>query len=156
MNPLRFYAMEAAREWTRLSHRDHDMPFSTFRPSRHCLRPAVALAALAAGLAGLPGPAQAAKFDGRWSVVIVTQSGDCDPAYRYEVQVADGKVSYAGSESFDVSGSVASSGAVNVAISRGAQRASGAGRLAGNGGSGTWSGKSSTSACSGRWEAERR
>lgn len=112
------------------------------------------LAAVAALV--LSGPAFAAKYDGSWSVVIVTQSGDCDPAYRYELSVKDGKVSYAGTESFDVSGSVSGSGAVNVTINRGEQRANGGGQLSGSKGSGKWSGKSSTSACAGRWEAEKR
>lgn len=123
-------------------------PVSTFR--LHAAAAAIALAALA------PIGAQAASFDGNWSVVIATQSGDCDPAYRYELKVKDGKVSYAGTDSFDISGSVSGAGAVSVSIRRGSQSASGTGKLSGNAGSGKWSGKSSTSACSGRWEAERR
>lgn len=102
------------------------------------------------------GPALAAKYDGSWSVVIVTQSGDCDQAYRYALNIKDNKVSYAGTENFTVSGGVSGSGAVNVTISRGEQSASGSGQLSANSGSGKWSGKSSTSACSGRWEAEKR
>jgi len=114
--------------------------------------PAVALAIIL----GAATPAAATKFDGQWSVVIATQSGDCDAAYRYEVRVAGGKVSYAGAESFDVSGAVAGSGAVKVTIRRGAQAANGSGKLSGTHGSGKWSGKSATSACAGTWEADRR
>ena len=117
------------------------------------------LTAGAAGLAAalvLAGPAWAAKYDGSWSVVIVTETGDCDQAYRYALNIADNKVTYGGTESFTVSGAVLGSGAVNVTISRGEQRASGSGQLSGAKGSGKWSGKSSTSACAGRWEAEKR
>lgn len=103
-----------------------------------------------------PQLAHAAKFDGIWSVLIATQSGDCDQAYRYDLQIKDSKVSYAGGNGFDVSGSVSGSGAVNVTIRRGAQQASGSGQLSATSGSGKWSGASSTSKCSGRWEAERR
>lgn len=100
--------------------------------------------------------ARAASFDGHWSVLIVTQKGDCDAAYRYEVRIAGGTVSYAGTGDFTVSGRVNAGGGVNVSIQRGNQSANGSGRLRGNSGAGNWSGKSPTAACSGRWEAERR
>ena len=35
-----------------------------------------------------------ASFDGTWRVTIVTQSGNCDPAYSYPVKVEGGRVSY--------------------------------------------------------------
>lgn len=103
----------------------------------------------------LPG-ARAASFDGNWSVLIITQTGDCDPAYRYEVRIDGGRLSYAGTGDFTVSGNVGGSGAVSVSVRRGQQSANGSGRLRGNAGSGSWSGKSTTAACGGRWEAERR
>ena len=43
-----------------------------------------------------------------------------------------------------------------VGVSAGGQSATGYGRLSGNSGQGSWSGRSSTSQCSGHWEAERR
>lgn len=114
-----------------------------------------AAAGLAAAIA-LAGAAHAATaHDGTWKVTIITQSGDCDPAYSYPVRVSGGKVSYAGDGSFDISGSVADTGAVSVAIARGEQRAEANGKLAGNAGSGKWSGKSATTTCTGRWEAIR-
>jgi hypothetical protein len=96
-----------------------------------------------------------ASFDGAWKVTIITQSGNCDPAYSYPVRVEGGRVAYNGDNSFEVSGSVGESGAVSVSIGRGDQHASGTGKLAGNAGSGQWNGKSSSTACSGRWEAIR-
>jgi len=95
------------------------------------------------------------SFDGAWRVTIVTQSGNCDPAYSYPVKVEGGRVVYNGDNNFEVSGSVGESGAVSVTIGRGDQHASGTGKLAGNAGSGQWTGKSSSTACSGRWEAVR-
>jgi hypothetical protein len=94
-------------------------------------------------------------FDGSWRVTIITQSGNCDPAYSYPVKVEGGRVSYSGDGSFDISGRVGDAGAVSVAIARGDQKASASGKLSANAGSGQWSGKSSSAACSGRWEAVR-
>ncbi|MCF2521236.1 hypothetical protein [Bradyrhizobium sp. G127] len=126
------------------------------------LNPAAMLFALgavaAAGLAvvALSGPAKAgASFDGAWRVTIITQAGNCDPAYSYPVRVEGGRVSYAGDGSFDISGHVGEAGTVSVTIARGDQKASGSGKLSANSGSGQWSGKSSSTACSGRWEAAR-
>lgn len=94
-------------------------------------------------------------FDGAWRVTIITQSGNCDPAYSYPVKVEGGRVTYSGDGSFDISGHVGDAGAVSVTIARGDQKASGSGKLSANSGSGQWSGKSSSTACSGRWEATR-
>jgi hypothetical protein len=101
-------------------------------------------------------PAGAAAFDGSWSVVIITENGTCDRAYRYPVRVVNGELRYEGEAGIAISGRVDGSGKLNATISRGEQSASGTGRLSRTAGSGTWSGKSRTSACSGRWEAERR
>jgi len=101
-------------------------------------------------------PAQArGPFDGNWSVLIVTDSGSCDRAYRYALKIADGRVFY-DDPSFSVSGHVDARGNVSVGVSAGGQSANGSGRLSGNYGDGHWSGRSSSSACSGHWEAERR
>jgi hypothetical protein len=111
--------------------------------------------ALAAAIA-LAGAARAgAAYDGSWRVTIITQSGNCDPAYSYPVKVESGRVSYSGDGDFDISGHVGEAGAVSVAIARGDQKASASGRLSASSGSGQWSGKSSSTACSGRWEATR-
>ncbi len=104
----------------------------------------------------LTGPAKAAPQDGRWSVVVITEQGTCDQAYRYEVSVADGRISYAGREQVNFSGTVGGTGAVNVNIRLGEQGATGSGRLSGSSGNGTWRGTGNNGSCSGRWEAERR
>ena len=98
--------------------------------------------------------ADPAKFDGTWSVLIVTQQGKCDRAYRYPVRISNGSVGYAGEAAFNVSGSVGANGAVTVTVSRGSQSAKGTGRMSDTDGSGTW--VASSGDCSGTWTAERR
>ncbi len=113
-----------------------------------------ALAGFAAlTLLAMAAPSRAAmSFDGAWSVLVVTEKGDCDRGYRYPVKISNGTVGYAGEASFTVSGHVTDNGAINVKVSRGDKSAQGAGQLAGNSGSGAWK----AGACSGIWTAERR
>lgn len=94
-------------------------------------------------------------FDGSWSVLIVTDAGTCDRAYRYALHIANGRVFY-DDPSFSVSGRVDPRGDVHVRVSAGGEQANGSGQLTANSGHGLWSGHSSTSSCSGHWEAERR
>jgi len=119
-------------------------------------RIALALLVVAAAAFQLPGFAAAVTpFDGRWSVVIETEHGACDRAYRYGIKIENGKVSYAGENAFDIRGQVAHNGRVHVRVSRGGSYADGHGRLSKDRGSGTWRGIGS-GVCSGRWIAERR
>ncbi len=112
-----------------------------------------AAAALATSLGTTSAAVAANSFDGAWSVLIVTDSGDCDRAYRYALHITNGKISY-DDPSFNVSGHVDPRGHVNVTISAGGQCASGSGRLSGDSGQGHWIGRSSTSSCSGHWQAD--
>jgi hypothetical protein len=121
------------------------------------LRPMIPVFAVLAGLAGLAGPAPAASnFDGNWSVLVITENGTCDRAYRYPVRVVNGVLSYEGEAGVTISGRVDQSGRMNATVQRGEQSANGSGRLSSSSGTGTWKGKSSTTACAGRWEAEKR
>jgi hypothetical protein len=114
-----------------------------------------ALTILAATAVPASAPATAkSNFDGHWSVLIVTQKGTCDRAYRYPVKIQNGAVGYAGSASFTVSGKVGDNGAVTVLVARGSTSAKGQGRLSGTDGSGLWT--ASSGECSGTWTAERR
>jgi hypothetical protein len=116
-----------------------------------------ALAMLAASaLPASPAPMGATKqnFDGTWSVLIVTEKGTCDRAYRYPVRISNGSVGYAGEASFNVSGNVGQNGAVTVTVSKGNQSARGSGQLSAAGGSGHW--VAGSGECSGSWTAERR
>jgi len=94
----------------------------------------------------------APRYDGVWSVSIVTKKGDCVASYRYPMKIANGVLANGGAIAIDVSGKVASSGAVVVKLSHGDTSATGSGKLAGNLGSGSWH----TTSCSGSWTAERR
>jgi hypothetical protein len=97
-------------------------------------------------------PARAAEFDGRWSVLVITEKGDCDPGYRYEVMVGQGQVNYAGDAAIGMDGTIAPNGNVKVSVGRHGEHTTGIGRLSSNAGVGTWR----SDACAGRWEAERR
>jgi hypothetical protein len=112
---------------------------------------------LAAG-ATVPIAAPAAartSFDGRWSVLIVTERGDCDRGYRYPIAIVNGRVQHApneGDPSFLIAGRVSAGGAVNVSVRRGDQAAQGSGRLSLSNGEGRWR----SASCAGYWQAERR
>lgn len=111
--------------------------------------------AVFAGLLVSAGSADAQQqFNGRWSVEVITEQGNCDKAYRFPVVIEDGQARYGGSEGFNATGSVASNGSVTGSISRGQTRADIKGRLAGAAGSGTWA--SGSGGCSGRWVGEKR
>jgi hypothetical protein len=96
----------------------------------------------------------AQKFDGKWSVLIVTEQGNCDRAYRYPLLIQNGNVLYGGKKNFNVSGQVQPSGAVVVSVTQGNQGALGTGQLSGKYGSGKW--QAPAGGCSGRWQADKR
>src|ERR1700693_378482 len=107
--------------------------------------------------ASAPGSARStqASFDGRWSVVIITDAGTCDRSYRYGLVVSRGRMSYAGDSGVVVSGGVDPRGRVSVSRRSGQAAAQGSGRLSRSGGEGRWQGASSGARCSGRWLGER-
>jgi hypothetical protein len=115
---------------------------------------AVTLAtAFAACTVSFAPPANAAPFDGSWSVLIVTRSGACDPSFRTSVFITNGIVTGGGGAS--ISGRVSNNGAVNVTVSGGPGTAHGTGRLSRNGGGGSWRGSGGQGTCSGSWSASR-
>ena len=121
----------------------------------HTAASALAIAMLAAAtVPASPAPAGKPNFDGAWSVLIVTEKGTCDRAYRYPIKIENGTVDYAGSASFTVTGKVGANGAVTVTVARGNQSASGTGRMSLTDGTGRWS--TASGECSGTWSAERR
>ncbi len=93
------------------------------------------------------------SYDGNWSVVINTLRGDCGSALRYSVRIIGGQVQGV-DQNAQVAGVVNASGLIRVAVAQAGRQASGAGRLAGNSGSGLW--RTSTGECSGQWTAARR
>lgn len=108
-------------------------------------------------LAGSSEPARAqSTFDGSWSILIITDTGECDRAYRYGIRIVRGQIVYDGEAGVTFTGHVERNGRVTAAVQRGQQSATASGRLSGTSGTGMWKGLSNTGACSGRWEAERR
>jgi hypothetical protein len=103
-----------------------------------------------------PKPAPAINFDGRWSVVIITDAGACDRAYRYGVRISGGRIVYEGDSAAVINGQVDARGNVVVNLRYGQSSASGSGHLTESDGEGRWQGASTSSGCSGHWEAERR
>jgi hypothetical protein len=120
----------------------------TDRTSRKALFAFIAAAATLTSTTSFAMP----RYDGLWSVSVVTQKGDCDPGYRYPIRISNGALVNAGAAGFDISGKVGQTGAITVTLSAGGKSATGSGRLAGNGGGGLWTGGQ----CSGSWTAERR
>jgi hypothetical protein len=110
---------------------------------------------MAAAILSPQAQAQTNRFDGTWSVEVVTEQGGCDRAYRYSVVVENGRARYGGRENFDVQGQVRSNGAVSASIARGQDRANVTGRLSGEFGRGTWK-TSGGRVCAGVWNAEKR
>jgi hypothetical protein len=116
--------------------------------SRKTLCALVAAAATMASTTSFAMP----RYDGTWSVLVMTKKGDCDPGYRYPVRISNGKLVNAGDNPFTITGNVAQTGAITVTVSAGGKSATGIGKLDGDEGGGLWSGGS----CSGEWTAERR
>jgi hypothetical protein len=106
-----------------------------------------------------PGAALAApkeRHDGTWQVQMVTDSGICG-TNTYAITVEKGNVRYYGSPGetpAQISGQIASNGAVSLAIRRNSAQAEASGSLAGQAGSGVW--KVDSYGCSGRWSAQKR
>jgi hypothetical protein len=113
----------------------------------------VASASVAASVTlAAPASSSLPRYNGVWSVSIVTEKGDCDRGYRYPVRIANGVLANAGDTPFTITGKVAPTGAITVTVSHGNSSATGSGRLAGDIGGGSWTGGE----CSGTWTAERR
>jgi hypothetical protein len=123
----------------------------------HFRRAVLAFALVSGGVSTLGGAAVArTAFDGNWSVLIVTNSGACDRAYRYGVQITNGNVTYDGGGPINLQGRVAPNGSVRVLVTAGSQYANGSGRLSRDRGGGSWKGQGMSGTCAGTWQAERR
>lgn len=128
------------------------------------MKPAFVAALTLAALLGGPSSRSAAaepaeradpagRYDGTWSVQLVTQSGFCDASINAALVVTNGQVK-AGEAGVNVSGQIGGGGAVSLALRKGPASGAASGTLAATSGSGTWN--VSTLGCSGRWTAQRR
>ena len=114
------------------------------------------VAALALGLGALlsgSAIAEPAKFDGTWSVSLVAHGGLCGSGTSSTLTVQNGSVR-AGGSGVSVSGQVAPSGSVSLALQKSGVQGTASGKLSGSSGSGSWA--VSSLGCSGRWTAQRR
>jgi hypothetical protein len=101
------------------------------------------------------GKGRSHAYDGLWTVLIRTNSGPCDPSYRYPARIIGGQLLHADRDlSYRISGNVVSSGAIAVTVSKGLASAVGYGRLRGGSGRGRWTAGGNT--CTGIWTAMRR
>ena len=120
------------------------------------LRWALVAGALAASAAPDVAAAQAARpgaFDGTWNVTFTPKAGNCHASNTLPFSVSGPRVSSAGGGK--VTGGITRNGNVTVRITVGASYADGRGRLAGNSGTGRWSGLITGDQCSGVWQATR-
>jgi hypothetical protein len=131
-----------------------DTDMNTIRTTAAALATLSVLATSIAPAFAAPIASGKASYNGQWSVLIVTDRGTCDRAYRYPVKIENGSVGYAGTASFNVVGSVGDNGAVVVTVSKGDKSAKGTGKMGATAGSGTWT--AAGGECSGTWTAERR
>jgi hypothetical protein len=95
------------------------------------------------------------RYDGYWSILIVTDAGNCDHAYRFGLRIAGGRLFYDGVAGVELSGRVDARGNVRVGLHQGDSTAQGTGQLSESSGSGGWQGASPTARCSGHWLAAR-
>ena len=116
----------------------------------------IGAAALVTAFSATPASSARLNFDGPWSVLVVTEYGQCERAYRYGIEIANGRVLHDGNAGVQISGYVTPRGQVRVQVGQGDQQAVGTGRLSRVSGSGQWSGASPYQQCGGRWVAERR
>jgi hypothetical protein len=124
------------------------------------MKHALAALALGAGMVSF-GVSKAAsdkgRFNGIWSVQMVTDSGLCDRTYGYTLAIDSGDVRYIpapGDAPTKVTGQVSPDGSVDLDFRRSVAKADATGRLKANRGSGSW--KLNMLGCSGRWVAQRR
>jgi hypothetical protein len=95
--------------------------------------------------------ADTAKFDGAWSVSLVSSGGLCGSGASSTLTVQNGSVR--GGSGVSVSGQVGPGGSVSLALQKSGVQGSATGSLSGSSGSGSWS--VSSLGCSGRWTARR-
>jgi hypothetical protein len=110
---------------------------------------------LASAIALVPSAQAQNKFDGTWSVVVVTNTGPCEPSYRGQVQVVNSLVYAAGSGQGNFSGRVSPSGAVTVTLSVGSIYGVATGKLLVSSGSGSFRAQLNNERCAGSWNARR-
>ena len=93
------------------------------------------------------------SHDGSWHLSFATQSGACDTAYAFDVDITNGVISHP--NLVRLHGTVAPNGAARATVAVQDKFASGSGRLSATTGRGVWSGRSGSSKCAGYWTAQK-
>ena len=97
--------------------------------------------------------ARAAKFDGRWNVVLTTDVGQCEPSIPAAFAVKADDIMADAESALKADGAVEPNGSMWVRFSTGQDQYRAQGRLSAAGGSGVWS--SVSLYCGGKWRATR-
>lgn len=96
--------------------------------------------------------AEAASFDGRWSVRLTAASGSCPARYALPITVDEGQIRLSAFGA-NASGRVRGNGKLSLTVSREDDVLTARGALRGRTGSGSW--RSATQGCAGTWTAAR-
>lgn len=103
-------------------------------------------------------PANAAKFDGNWSLTAVTTKGHCGKIY-VSMNVNAGQIqsSFGLFALFPIQlgGRISDSGRASISAIAGPRTAKGTGKFNRASGSGKWKGRGPSGLCSGYWRANR-
>ena len=100
-------------------------------------------------------PAQAASFEGQWSVVVTPENGGCEGPYVLPVKVVDNRIVYIGKGQFEADGGVQPNGTVQVSFLSNGDRLDARGKMSNETfGMGSW--RSPTEKCDGTWVARRK
>lgn len=116
--------------------------------------------ALSAAIATLcfAAPATAAKFDGKWNMVLVTTNGHCG-VIKMGMAVNGGHISATSGKfvmhKIALAGLISGSGATKINGVAGPRQAIGSGRFTQAKGVGKWNGTGPSGVCSGVWTAVR-
>jgi hypothetical protein len=92
-------------------------------------------------------------YDGPWHLFFVTQRGECDPNYSFDINISNGILSHPNLVRF--TGMVTSRGLVHASVTVQEKYAVGSGKLTKISGQGTWTGRSASGRCSGYWTAQK-
>lgn len=115
----------------------------------------LAVAAVAAAITIGHALAATQPFDGRWSVAVTPEGGECEGMYVLPVEVAEGTVTYIGRAAIRAEGGITPDGTVRVAFVMEGDRLDAKGTMSTpRFGAGSW--VSPTEDCRGTWIARKR
>lgn len=120
-----------------------------FKPCLSYVAVIASVAMMSASTASLA----AASFDGKWSVQVTAEGGECAAGYTVPIRVSNGQVSYSGPFDAQAKGKVNPNGALRVSFAHRKDVVDVRGSLNDRIGHGSWS--SPTKNCEGTWIARK-